>query len=522
MAKERPNILHLFTDMQRWDTLGCAGNPLVKTPNLDRLASDGVVFTNAFSPSPVCISARCSMIHGQYPMHTGCYENTRMPTDGRETVMAALARAGYRTHGIGKCHFAPDAYALRGFRDREIQEEGGAPMERLADNHYLKYLYDRGHRHICEAFGVRGEMYYVPQPSQLPARDHPTQWVGDRAVAFLEQAGTSGEPWYLYASFVHPHPPFTPPNPWHKLYRPSLMPFPNVPEDSASLQTLANRIQNRYKYRDQGVDRNLVRLIRAYYLACVSFIDMQVGRIVAQLERAGLLDRTLIVFTSDHGEYLGDYNCWGKRSMHDASARVPMIARLPGVFAGGARCEAPVSLVDIAPTFASAAGAELGTHALDGKDLAEVAAGTATREAVFSQISLEGPFFSGFCRDTDTSGRSWTPEERRARYSTCMAVSRAWKYFYSAPDEAEFLFDRMGDSRETRNRKGVTFCRPALDEMRERLWAHLRGGGETAGLTGSGWKRFPRVELDPDPDSGLLIQDLYTPWADMRIPGYGG
>ena len=99
---KRPNILHFFTDQQRFDTIHALGNPIIKTPSLDRLCENGVAFTNAFTPSPVCISARCCMIHGQYPMNTGCYENTRMPTDGRQSFMEALTEAGYRTHGIGK------------------------------------------------------------------------------------------------------------------------------------------------------------------------------------------------------------------------------------------------------------------------------------------------------------------------------------------------------------------------------------------------------------------------------------
>ena len=104
---KKPNILHIFTDQQRFDTIGLL-NPVIKTPNLDRLCENGVVFTNSYSPSPVCISARCSMIFGQYPMNTGCYENTIMPTDDRQPFMDALTDTGYRTHGIGKCHFTPD------------------------------------------------------------------------------------------------------------------------------------------------------------------------------------------------------------------------------------------------------------------------------------------------------------------------------------------------------------------------------------------------------------------------------
>ncbi|NCA70604.1 MAG: arylsulfatase, partial [Sphingobacteriia bacterium] len=153
---DRPNILLLFTDQQRGDTVHALGNPVIRTPNLDRLCARGVAFTNAFSPSPVCISARCSMIYGQYPLHTNCYENTPMPTDDRESFMGALTRAGYRTHGIGKCHFAPDPQALRGFQTREKQEEMVGKPER---DDYLSWLHEQGFAHVCDPHGIRGEMY---------------------------------------------------------------------------------------------------------------------------------------------------------------------------------------------------------------------------------------------------------------------------------------------------------------------------------------------------------------------------
>ena len=133
----KPNVLHLFVDQQRFDTIGALNNPVIKTPNLDRLYRSGVAFTNAYTPSPVCISARCSMIFGQYPANTGCYENTQMPDDGRSTFMDVLSENGYRTHGIGKCHFSPDPLALRGFQTREIQEEGG--IRSVLDYPYMKY-----------------------------------------------------------------------------------------------------------------------------------------------------------------------------------------------------------------------------------------------------------------------------------------------------------------------------------------------------------------------------------------------
>lgn len=506
----RPNILHLFTDQQRFDTVAALGNGVIRTPHLDRLCNEGVAFTNAYTPSPVCISARCSMIMGQYPMNTGCYANTPMPL-GRQTFMDALARAGYRTHGIGKCHFSPDRYALRGFASREHQEEG--PRDEDMDHPtYYRYLHAKGLTSANEVMGVRGEMYYVPQKSALPAAEHPTQWIGDRAVAFVEEAADGGGKWHLLASFIHPHPPFAPPDPWHKLYRTTLMPLPKVPADWPALLTYINRVQNRYKYRDQGIDRNLVRAMKAYYYACISFVDYQVGRILEALERTGQLDNTLILFTSDHGEHLGDYNCFGKRSFHDTAARVPMIVRGPGGFTGGRICDEMVSLVDVAPTFLNAAGAEITDHELDGLDLADVLAGTSGREIVFGQIAHE---------DRSAPDFKSTPETVAAG-SSYMAVSKRWKYFYSAPDDREFLFDRRSDPGETRNQAGITqFRGEPRDRMRSALIGYLTECGTTAGVDGEAWKVFPKKEISADPDAGLLIQDTFTPWADMTFPpGY--
>jgi len=293
-----------------------------------------------------------------------------MPTDDRASLMQALTDAGYRTHGIGKCHFSPDSHALRGFQSREKQEEL-VPSPDVDD--YLKFLHGKGFSHVCDPHGVRGEMYYTPQVSQIPAEFHPTQWVGDRSIDFIESQARSRQPWMLFSSYVHPHPPFSPPNPWHKLYRAPLMPLPKVPQDAESLLTYINRHQNRYKYRDQGIDQNLLRSMKAYYYAAISFIDFQVGRLLDTLKKTGQLEDTLILYTSDHGEHLGDNNCFGKRSMHDPAARVPLIVSLPERFAGGNVCTRPASLVDIAPTILSAAGTDISTHELDGLDLAELA-----------------------------------------------------------------------------------------------------------------------------------------------------
>ncbi|HEX2999642.1 MAG TPA: sulfatase-like hydrolase/transferase, partial [Armatimonadota bacterium] len=321
MKATRPNILLLMTDQQRYDTIAALGNPITRTPVLDRLAEEGTAFLRAYTPSPVCVSARCSLLTGLPPHRTGCTDNTPMP-QSMPSLMERLATAGYQTHGVGKMHFVPDSRALWGFEGRDYSEECG-----VADD-YRAFLDAAGYEHVRDPQGVRSEMYYIPQPSQLPARLHNTTWVADRSIDFLERRDRS-RPFFLWTSFIKPHPPFENPTPWNKLYRCAEMPLPKRPEDSENLLTYWNRFQNRYKYRDQGLDNNLIRSLRAAYYGCISFVDYQVGRILAALEARGEMENTLILFVSDHGELLGDYNCFGKRCMLDSAARVPMLAYWP-------------------------------------------------------------------------------------------------------------------------------------------------------------------------------------------------
>lgn len=470
----RPNILLLFTDQQRWDTVAALGNPLVRTPALDRLAREGTAFTSAYTPSPVCVSARCSLVTGQPPHRTGCDDNMPQPQD-LPSFMDALSAAGYQCHGIGKMHFTPNPKRLWGFESRVFSEEGCG-----ADDAFVQHLRDAGYDHVHDPHGVRSEMYYVPQPSQLPARLHHTQWVADRGLEFLERRDPA-RPFFLWVSFIKPHPPFENPTPWNKLYRAVEMPPPRRPPDYRSLWTWQNRHQNRYKWRDRGIDDNLVRCLRAAYYGCVSFIDYQVGRLLDALAAGDQLDNTLIVFTSDHGEHLGDYDCFGKRSFLDTAARVPLLCRGPGFSAGG-RCEAPATLLDLAPTFCEVAECPPPAANLPGVDLRALAGGAVNRDAVFGQHQHDG-------------------------LATYAAVTAEWKYFYSVPDRKEFLFDRVADPEETRNRAYAPGYRETARALRERLFAYLRADGYERPLDGDKWREFPPPQEWVDPDQELLHQD---------------
>ncbi len=490
---KKPNVLFFFTDMQRSDTIHALGNPVIKTPNLDRLVNKGTAFTNCYSPSPVCIPARCCMQYGLYPQKTGLYVNGKMMDDNGLSYPEILGKNGYKTHAIGKCHFTPETRAMRGFQSRLVQEESVEPEH----DDYCKFLKKNGFSDV-EPHGFRSEMYYIPQVSTLPAEVHPTQWIGDRSIDFIEENSTDEKPWMMFSSFIHPHPPLAPPKPWHKLYRAPEMPHPNVPDHPELMHTYINRYQNRYKYRDQGIDKNLVRTIKAFYYATISFVDYQIGRVIDSLEKTGQLDNTIIIFSSDHGEYLGDYNCFGKRNMHDASSKIPLIVRFPKRFAEKEICDTPVSLIDIMPTILSIAEIDTDEIELDGEDLSKIASGECKREVVFSQHG---------------SGQK----------GIYMIVSKNYKYFYSAADDKEFLFDKITDPRETHNYAGNPFYKERQAELKNKLLNYLKFTDITDAFDENNeildWKKYPKYYGASDnPDDDLLVQD--EPRSIIKIPGY--
>jgi arylsulfatase A-like enzyme len=479
----RPNILLLFTDQQRADTIGALGNPVIQTPALDSLVREGTSFTSAYTPAPVCVAARCSLLLGQWPHQTGCTANNPMPQD-RTSLMQMLREAGYQTHGTGKMHFSPDSRRLWGFEARDYSEEC------MLKDDFAAILRAHGYDHIVDPQGVRSEYYYLPQPSQLPARLHHTTWVADRSLDFLRGRDQT-RPFFLWTSFIKPHPPFEAPVPWNRLYKPTQMPLPHLPEGYEGSLTYWNRLQNRYKWRDRGMDLQLLRTMRAAYYACISFVDYHVGRILAYLRETNQLDNTLVLFTSDHGELLGDFGSYGKRTMLDAAARIPLLARYPERFAAGERCDDVASLVDVLPTCLQAAGLPVPDSAV-GCDLASVAQRECERDAVTSQYS-NGP---------------------TGLYSL---IGRQHKYVYSAADNHEWLYARS-DSPETRDLSAEQLETTA--QMRGELIGRLRADGYEEPFEGDHWQVFPPTTV-PDDSEALLLYQEGADVSDCFPEGYG-
>ena len=422
------HILVLFTDQQRYDTISAFGNPGIQTPNLDALARDSVVFGKCITPSPVCVPARLSLLSGQYPARTGCNNNNTDRAYAGEGFYAGITAQGYRSCCVGKMHNLWDAYGPMGFERRHTQEEIAA-----GGDEYMAYIRGK-YPWVFDVHGMRSEMYYMPQISQLPPEDHPTQWVGDRSVEYI-RACSADEPMFLFSSFIHPHPPYCPPAPWQKLYRDD-PPEPFMP-DAAELEKFSALIGERCSLRRLEMSRQDILRTKNFYYACVSFVDYQVGRIIAALKEKGMYDDTLIVFSSDHGDMMGDYGAIGKRTMVDSSCHVPLMIRRPGA-APGTRDEA-CSLVDLAPTLLKYAGVEFPADEFDGVDLFA----DNDRRYVFSQ---HGCGEAGVYMVTD--GQS--------------------KLVYSAAEERYYFFDSCPETRDSYSpaNPAAAAMKPLLDEYR--------------------------------------------------------
>ena len=363
----RPNILWICTDQQRSDTLGCYDNPFVHTPNTDRLAENGVLFEQTYSQSPICTPSRASFLTGRYPRTTRARQNGQCIPDDEILVTRLLSEAGYTCGLSGKLHLSTCQPSACPTMERRINDGYDVfhwshhPRPDWPTSEYGLWLRERGVEY--ETRSLQGSRHVQ---EGMPAEHHQTTWCAEKAISFMESGARFDRPWLFSYNCFDPHFPFDPPVEYLERYLDRLneIPLPNYVEGELANKPRFQQPGTRDQYHyigphqiEEMSDRDH-RLVRAAYWAMVDLIDEQVGRMMDALERTGQSENTIVIFTSDHGEMLGDHGLYLKGPFFcDPAIRVPLIVSWPGRIAAG-RSTALVELMDLAPTVLDAAGVD--------------------------------------------------------------------------------------------------------------------------------------------------------------------
>ena len=489
MKKVR-NILFIMSDQLRADYLGCNGHPSLKTKNIDWLASQGVNFKRAYVQAPVCGPSRMSVYTGRYVSSHGATWN-RSPIRIDELTMGHALRAqGLRSALVGKSHIVVDPTALETFgvdpcepNGRLIAEGGFEPVERddgvhrdkgvsvdLAYNNFLRALgYDAPnpwHTFANSAQGADGEVLSgwqfrnANKPARISEEHSETAYMTDRALNFIEEQGE--DPWFLHLSYIKPHWPYMAPDPYHQLYSADdMLTVKKSNREKADPHPIAKvlmEISDSEAFQDEKTRETVVPT----YMGLVQQIDDHLGRIFDLLRETGRMDDTMIVFTSDHGDHLGDHWLADKGMFYEPAVRVPLIIYDPRQCADqtrGSASDALVEAVDLFPTFLESVGAAIPEHRLEGESLMPLLTGETTdtnRKAVISEMDY------GFI---ETQAALEMPVNR------CMGRmlrTEDWKYVHF-DDLPPQLFDLNADPDELVD-LGTD---PAYAEKRREMQGHL-------------------------------------------------
>lgn len=356
---DRPNILWICTDQQRFDTLGCNANSFVSTPHLDALSKDAASFTNAFVQSPICMPSRGSFLTGRYPRTTGLRQNGQSIPNTEKPISRLLADAGYHCGLVGKLHLAPSDPKVNETIEKRINDGyedfswAGDPQEHWGNHSgYTAFLSDHGVR------------FQTPQRIDCPCVEigmpeefHETEWCAQQAINFIKQAKTKNKPWLYSVNMFAPHHPFNPPEAYLSRYLDKLedIALPAAMDDDLSKKSAYQNMDSEGAYgKTMPYHRNLSdrdhRMIRAAYWAMCDLVDKKVGAILAALEETEQRQNTIVIFMSDHGEMLGDHGLYLKGPyFYDPSIRVPLMIHLPNVIKPQ-RIHGLFELVDLVPT----------------------------------------------------------------------------------------------------------------------------------------------------------------------------
>ena len=471
MADSRPNVILIITDQQRFDTIAALGFDYMETPHLDRMVREGVSFTNCHITAPSCAPARASLFTGYYPHTTGILKNGDRWT---RSWVEDLSASGYHSVNVGKMHTSPFETPL-GFHERYVVENKDRYLEG-------RYYYDEWDKALRARGLVKQQRDLYRQRADygdclgafdwdLPEDLHSDMFVGDFATWWVRSKPKPDGPLFLQVGFPGPHPPYDPTPNFSKNYLEKELPIQAVTEEEIASQPLPFR---EMRVHNSEVDHDsVVHLLnptpeqrhrqRAYYLANVSMIDAKVGELLAALEEQGYLENAVVIFTSDHGDCLGDHGHSQKWTMYDTITRVPTIVWAPGRFAGGRSLDQLCSLFDLGPTILELAGLEA-PEEFEADSLLPALTGEAWpgREIVFAE----------HCRD------GTLPTD----YMT-MARTSEWKLVHFVDEPYGQLFDLVNDPGEIHN----LWDHPAHLARKEELLQALLAWRIRSGLTTKDW-----------------------------------
>jgi len=444
--KSHPNVLFIISDDLN-NSVGCYGHPLVKTPNIDRLAARGVRFEHAYCQYPLCGPSRNSMLTGLYPNSTGILRNGQLFRQTIPTHISlpqAFRLQGYFAGRIGKLYHynVPTSIGTNGHDDPGSWELelNPAGCDRLIEEPDIFSL-------IPGKFGATLSWYASPRGDLL----HTDGMQATDALWVLERcARQKDRPFFLAVGFFRPHTPYVAPKDYFKGYPKERIPLvQGVEEDQKDLP--AHALGSHKKEHERLTDDLRRQAIQAYF-ASITFMDAQVGRVLDALDRLGLADDTIIVFTSDHGYHLGEHGLWQKRSLFEESARVPLIIAAPGTGLKGRVAQAPVGLVDLYPT------------------LAELC-------SVKAPDNLQGQSLVPMLKDPSQSGRGWalTQVTRRTKnggsiFGYALRTQR-WRYIeWHRGRQGRELYDHEHDPLEQTN----LAMGPAQSDRIQKLSAQIK------------------------------------------------
>jgi len=362
--KEKINLLFIWTDQQRFDTMNAYGNDKIKVPNLNKLAEQCIVFEKAYVTQPVCTPSRSSVLTGLTPHTSGCYENNIPLRAETKTLPELINDPEYRTAYMGKWHLGDEVFAQQGFQEWHAIEDGyhnhyseGKDPDKKARSSYHHWLVNKGEKPNTED-GRFSRSY----SSNLPVEFGKPRFLEEKAIEFLEE--NKDNPFILYVNFLEPHSPFS--STLNEYHDPDSL---IVPEDLSVDEELSYRDVMRKFSGDDATTEGTPDFVRRYW-GLMSKVDMSVGKILDKLYELGLDENTLIVYTSDHGEMLGSHGLKGKRFAFDESSRIPLLVKLPGNQKQRIVKEA-VSQIDIAPSIIDYLGYPV-DESLEGKSLVDV------------------------------------------------------------------------------------------------------------------------------------------------------